>query len=75
MVRAPKRSASAYEWAFDDVNPAVHAWAAWRVFKFNINAEKTGKKDIPFLESVFHKLMLHFTWWVNRKDADGRNIF
>jgi Glycosyl hydrolase family 63 C-terminal domain len=69
----PNGQLPAYEWAFGDVNPPVHAWAAWRVYQ--IDAEKTGVKDVPFLERVFHKLLLNFTWWVNRKDADGRNIF
>ena len=63
----------AYEWAFSDVNPPVHAWAAWRVYQ--IDRKQTGKGDLEFLERVFHKLMLNFTWWVNRKDALGRNIF
>ncbi|MBL8941732.1 MAG: glucosidase, partial [Myxococcales bacterium] len=64
----------AYEWAFDDVNPPVHAWATWRVFK--IDQKRRGDVgDIGFLEGVFHKLMLNFTWWVNRKDNEGRNIF
>ncbi len=69
----PNGQLPAYEWAFSDVNPPVHAWAAWRVFQ--LDAEQTGSKDVAFLECVFHKLMLNFTWWVNRKDADGRNIF
>lgn len=64
----------AYEWAFDDVNPPVHAWATWRVFQMD-REQHGGKGDIAFLERVFHKLMLNFTWWVNRKDAQGRNIF
>ncbi|MGH9536815.1 MAG: MGH1-like glycoside hydrolase domain-containing protein, partial [Terriglobales bacterium] len=63
----------AYEWAFGDVNPPVHAWAAWRVYK--IDKKRKGKGDRAFLQRVFHKLMLNFTWWVNRKDADGMNIF
>jgi len=63
----------AYEWAFGDVNPPVHAWAAWRVYQ--IDRKQTGRADLAFLERVFHKLMLNFTWWVNRKDADGRNVF
>ncbi len=69
----PNGQLPAYEWAFQDVNPPVHAWATWRVYQ--LDAEKTGQKDVAFLECVFHKLMLNFTWWVNRKDADGRNIF
>jgi hypothetical protein len=63
----------AYEWAFGDVNPPVQAWAAWRVYQ--IDRKQRGTGDIEFLERVFHKLMLNFTWWVNRKDALGRNIF
>jgi Glycosyl hydrolase family 63 C-terminal domain len=63
----------AYEWAFGDVNPPVHAWAAWRVYK--IEKRLRGKGDRVFLEMVFHKLLLNFTWWVNRKDAEGMNVF
>ncbi len=63
----------AYEWAFGDVNPPVHAWAAWRVYK--IEKRVRGKADRAFLETVFHKLLLNFTWWVNRKDAEGMNVF
>jgi mannosylglycerate hydrolase MGH1-like protein len=63
----------AYEWAFGDVNPPVHAWAAWRVYK--IDRRVRGRGDRDFLERVFHKLLLNFTWWVNRKDADGHNVF
>ena len=69
----PNGQLPAYEWAFSDVNPPVHAWATWRVFK--IDAKLNGKKDLAFLEAVFHKLLLNFTWWVNRKDAEGNNIF
>ncbi len=69
----PNGQLPAYEWAFGDVNPPVHAWAAWRVFQ--IDRKLTGKEDLAFLERVFHKLMLNFTWWVNRKDAQGRNVF
>ena len=69
----PNGQLPAYEWAFGDVNPPVHAWAALRVF--NIDKEHTGKGDLAFLERVFHKLMLNFTWWVNRKDTEGRNVF
>ena len=64
----------AYEWSFDDVNPPVHAWAAWRVYQMD-RKHRCGKGDLGFLERVFHKLMLNFTWWVNRKDEDGRNLF
>ena len=68
----PNGQIPAYEFAFSDVNPPVHAWAAWRVYK--ISAPR-GSRDINFLESVFHKLLLNFTWWVNRKDTEGNNIF
>ena len=63
----------AYEWAFSDVNPPVHAWAAWRVYK--IDKRLRGRGDRAFLERVFQKLLINFTWWVNRKDADGHNVF
>jgi hypothetical protein len=69
----PNGQLPAYEWAFGDVNPPVHAWAALRVYK--IEKRITGRADRIFLERVFHKLLLNFTWWVNRKDADGRNVF
>lgn len=69
----PNGALPAYEWAFGDVNPPVHAWASWRLYK--IDEKMSGKADRPFLESIFHKLMLNFTWWVNRKDVDGHNIF
>ena len=69
----PNGQIPAYEWAFGDVNPPVHAWAAWRVYK--IDKKRTGKGDTDFLKRVFQKLLLNFTWWVNRKDADGMNIF
>ena len=69
----PNGQIPAYEWAFDDVNPPVHAWACWRVYK--IDAKLQGKTDHTFLESVFHKLLMNFTWWVNRKDSLGDNIF
>ena len=65
----PNGQLPAYEWAFGDVNPPVHAWAALRVFEID------GSKDHAFLERVFHKLLLNFTWWVNRKDTDGNNVF
>jgi Glycosyl hydrolase family 63 C-terminal domain len=68
----PNGQIPAYEFAFSDVNPPVHAWAAWRVYK--ISAPR-GSRDLDFLESVFHKLLLNFTWWVNRKDTEGNNIF
>jgi len=69
----PNGQLPAYEWAFGDVNPPVHAWATWRVYK--IEEKQTGKGDRTFLERVFQKLLLNFTWWVNRKDAEGNNVF
>ena len=69
----PNGQLPAYEWAFGDVNPPVHAWAAWRVYK--VEKKRRGKGDRKFLERIFQKLMLNFTWWVNRKDAEGRNVF
>jgi hypothetical protein len=70
----PNGQLPAYEWAFGDVNPPVHAWATWRVFQID-RKQRGDCGDLPLLERVFHKLMLNFTWWVNRKDAQGRNIF
>ena len=64
----------AYEWNFNDVNPPVHAWATWRVFQMD-RKRNGGSGDYAFLERVYHKLLLNFTWWVNRKDAHDRNIF
>ncbi len=69
----PNGQFPAYEWALGDVNPPVHAWAAWRVYK--IDKKRNGRGDRAFLVRVFHKLLLNFTWWVNRKDAEGMNIF
>lgn len=69
----PNGQLPAYEWAFGDVNPPVHAWAAWRVYK--IDKKRHGTGDTVFLKRIFQKLLLNFTWWVNRKDADGMNIF
>ena len=69
----PSGQLPAYEWAFGDVNPPVHAWAAYRVFK--IDEKHSGVPDYLFLERVFQKLLLNFTWWVNRKDRSGRNVF
>ena len=75
----PNGQLPAYEWAFSDVNPPVHGWAAWRVFQIDRQHRRRKNPkdhgDLEFLERVFHKLMLNFTWWVNRKDAGGRNIF
>ncbi|MFO1475306.1 MAG: glucosidase [Verrucomicrobiota bacterium] len=70
----PNGQLPAYEWAFGDVNPPVHAWATWRVFQMD-RKQRGDRGDLAFLERVFHKLMLNFTWWVNRKDAQDRNIF
>jgi hypothetical protein len=69
----PNGQLPAYEFAFGDVNPPVHAWAAWRVYK--IARGTGGGRDRLFLAQIFHKLLLNFTWWVNRKDAAGRNLF
>jgi hypothetical protein len=69
----PNGALPAYEWAFGDVNPPVLAWAAWRVYK--IDQKQRGYADRAFLERIFHKLLLNFTWWVNRKDATGNNVF
>ena len=66
----PNGQIPAYEWAFGDVNPPVHAWAAWRVYK--IDKRIRGAGDRRFLERVFQKLLLNFNWWVNRKDARGQ---
>ncbi|MDP9011877.1 MAG: glucosidase [Pseudomonadota bacterium] len=70
----PNGQIPAYEWAFSDVNPPVQGWAAWRVYQID-RKQNGGKGDLEFLERVFHKLMLNFTWWVNQKDTAGRNIF
>ena len=69
----PNGQLPAYEWRFDDANPPVHAWASWRVYQ--MEKAQTGQGDVDFLERVFHKLLLNFSWWVNRKDAEGHNIF
>jgi hypothetical protein len=68
----PNGQMPAYEYALSDVNPPVHAWAVWRVYKISANR---GQRDLAFLESAFQKLLLNFTWWVNRKDAEGNNLF
>ncbi|WP_201983483.1 MGH1-like glycoside hydrolase domain-containing protein [Hymenobacter rubidus] len=70
----PSGQLPAYEWNLSDVNPPVHAWATWRVYQMD-KKRRGGQGDNTFLEMVFHKLSLNFTWWVNRKDRDGRNIF
>src|SRR5262245_10849448 len=69
----PNGQLPAYEWNFGDVNPPVHAWSALRVYQ--IDRRINGRCDRAFLERVFHKLLLNFTWWVNRKDAEDNNIF
>ena len=69
----PDGQLPAYEWHFSDVNPPVQAWAALQVFR--IEKKMTGKEDIDFLKKIFHKLLINFTWWINRKDASGNNIF
>lgn len=69
----PNGQIPAYEWNFSDVNPPVHAWAAFRTFK--IERKMYGREDLDFLERVFQKLLLNFTWWVNRKDEQGKNVF
>ena len=68
----PNGQVPAYEFSFSDVNPPVHAWAVWRVYKIT---GKKGRRDLQFLESAFQKLLMNFTWWVNRKDSAGRNLF
>ena len=70
----PNGQLPAYEWALADVNPPVHAWAAWRVFQIDRKQRGDGG-DLKFLERILHKLLINFTWWINRKDADGRNVF
>ncbi|MGY2049799.1 MGH1-like glycoside hydrolase domain-containing protein [Methylobacterium sp. JK268] len=70
----PNGQLPAYEWEFGDANPPVHAWATFRVFEID-RERRGGRGDLAFLEGVFHKLLINFTWWVNRKDATGRNVF
>ena len=70
----PAGQLPAYEWSFSDVNPPVHAWATWRLYKID-QKNNNGKGDIAFLETIFHKLLLNFTWWVNRKDTEDNNVF
>jgi hypothetical protein len=73
MFMHPNGELPAYEWAFGDVNPPVHAWATWRVYL--MERERRGRGDKEFLKAVFNKLLMNFTWWVNRKDSLGNNIF
>jgi Glycosyl hydrolase family 63 C-terminal domain len=70
----PNGQLPAYEWSFSDVNPPVHAWATWRVYETD-KKQNEGRGDTAFLETVFHRLIMNFTWWVNRKDDEGNNIF
>ncbi|MBK9509834.1 MAG: glucosidase [Cytophagaceae bacterium] len=70
----PNGQIPAYEWNFSDVNPPVHAWATWKVYETD-KEMNGGVGDVKFLERIFHKLLLNFTWWVNQKDEDGNNIF
>jgi hypothetical protein len=70
----PNGQIPAYEWNFGDVNPPVHAWATWRVYEIDREMHN-GKADLYFLERIFHKLLMNFTWWINQKDKDGKNIF
>jgi hypothetical protein len=69
----PDGQLPAYEWQFGDVNPPVHAWAAFQVYK--VEKSMKGEGDVSFLKKIFHKLTINFTWWINRKDAAGNNIF
>jgi len=69
----PNGQIPAYEWNFGDVNPPVHAWAV--LFVYELDKHRTGRGDRTFLENAFQKLMKNFTWWLNRKDADGNNVF
>lgn len=70
----PNGQIPAYEWNFSDVNPPVHAWATWRVYEID-KEQNGGVGDVAFLERIFHKLLLNFTWWVNQKDEDGNGLF
>ena len=70
----PNGQLPAYEWSFSDVNPPVHAWSTYRVYEID-KKNNNGNGDVQFLETIFHKLLMNFTWWVNRKDMEGNNIF
>jgi hypothetical protein len=69
----PSGQIPAYEWAFSDLNPPVHAWAVWRVY--NMDRLRSGKADREFLEKCFHKLLINFAWWINKVDSEGNNVF
>lgn len=69
----PNGQLPAYGWALSDGNSPLHAWAAWRVYR--IEQKMYGREDKKFLERVFQKLLLNYTWWVNRQDAEGKNVF
>jgi hypothetical protein len=73
MYQHPNGQVPAYEWNFGDVNPPVHAWAA--IYIFQVEREMTGVGDLNFLKMAYQKLLMNFTWWVNRKDQEGRNLF
>jgi hypothetical protein len=70
----PNGQIPAYEWNFSDVNPPVHAWATWQVYEID-KKSNGGVGDVAFLERIFHKLLLNFTWWINQKDQDGNGLF
>ncbi|TAH20363.1 MAG: glucosidase [Cytophagales bacterium] len=70
----PSGQLPAYEWHFSDVNPPVHAWGAWKIYSIE-KEMNNGKGDMDFLATIFHKLLMNFTWWVNQKDAEGNNLF
>src|SRR4029453_2016298 len=69
----PNGQIPAYEWNFSDVNPPVHAWSSW--FIYDLDKAARGEGDLVFLKEVFHRLLMNFTWWVNRKDRFGQNLF
>jgi hypothetical protein len=69
----PNGQIPAYEWEFSDLNPPVHAWGVWRVYR--LEQERTGRADVEFLEKCFHKLLINFAWWVNKVDSQGLNVF
>ena len=73
MTLHPNGQMPAYEWNFSDVNPPVHPWAVWTVYSYD--KQLRGRGDVAFLKFCFEKLSLNFTWWVNRKDVDDKNVF